>query len=172
MPGTSIDSQDSFSARNSFNGLDLGLRTSYLWSDRLSLNVLTKVAVGNMHRTVDIRGNTTTTVTGSPPPVVDNRGVYALSSNIGEHSSNDLAVLPEAGANLVWNFRSNMNLRLGYSLTYLTKATRAGNHIDTTVNPDLFPPEDPAATPARPSFQEHHSDFWIQSLNVGVDVTF
>ncbi len=172
MPGASIDSQDSFSAKNSFNGLDLGLRTSYLWSDRLSLNVLTKVAVGNMHRTVDIRGKTTTTVAGSPPPVVANGGVYALSSNIGEHSSNDFAVLPEAGANLVWKFRSNMNLRLGYSLIYLTKGARADNQIDFTVNPNLFPPADPAATPLRPGFQENHNDFWIQSLNVGVDVTF
>ena len=172
MPGTSIDSQDSFSARNSFNGLDLGLRTSYLWSDRLSLNVLTKVAVGNMHRTVDIRGNTTTTVTGSPPPLAAKGGVYALSSNIGEQRRNEFAVLPEAGANLVWMFRSNMNLRLGYSLIYLTKAARANDQIDFTVNPNLFPPAVPAATPLRPGFQENHSDFWIQSLNVGVDVTF
>lgn len=178
MPGTSIDSQDSFSARNSFNGLDLGLRTSYQWSDRLSLNVLTKVAVGNMHRTVNIRGTTTKTVTVPPPTVTDTAvgGMYALSSNIGEHSSNNWSVLPEAGANLVWKFRSNMNLRLGYSLIYLTKSARADNQIDFTVDPRLFPPEevippgDP--TPNRPAFQLIHSDFWIQSLNVGVDVTF
>ncbi len=170
LPGTEINSIDSFGAKNTFNGLDLGLRTNYLWSDRLSLNVLTKVAVGNMHRTVDIRGRTKTTVGVSSEPNLG--GVLALSSNIGEYRSNDLAVLPEAGANLVWNFRSNMNLRLGYSLIYLTKATRADNHIDFTVNPNLFPPKVEAATPARPGYQENHNDFWIQSLNLGVDVTF
>ena len=98
--------------------------------------------------------------------------MYALSSNIGEQSRNDFAVLPEAGANLVWKFRSNMNLRLGYSLIYLTKAARANDQIDFTVNPNLFPPAVPLATPLRPGFQENHNDFWIQSLNVGVDVTF
>lgn len=172
MPDTSIDSQDDFAAKNTFNGLDLGLRTSYRWSDRLSLNVLTKVAAGNMHQTIDIRGQTVTTVTGAPPPVTAVGGVYALSSNIGEYRRNDWTVLPEGGANLVWKVRSNMNLKLGYSLIYLTKAARANRQIDFTVNPDLFPPVDPAADPLRPAFRVQNSDFWIQSLNVGLDVTF
>lgn len=172
LPGTSIDSSDEFAAKNTFNGLDLGLRTSYRWSDRLSLNVLTKVAAGNMQRTVDIRGRTVTTVAGAPPPVTAAGGVYALSSNIGEHRNNDWTVLPEAGANMVWKFRSNMNLRFGYSMIYLTKAARADNQIDFTVNPNLFPPAVAPLTPSRPEFQVRNSDFWIQSLNLGLDVTF
>ena len=172
MPGTSIDVNDSFSAKNTFNGLDLGLRTGYSLSDRLSLSVLTKVAVGNMQRSVDIRGRTTTTVAGAPPPVTANGGMYALSSNIGEHRSNDWTVLPEGGVNLAWKLRSNMNLRLGYSLIYLTKAARANNQLDFTVNPNLFPPAVPGATPLRPAYPGNVSDFWIQSLNVGLDLTF
>lgn len=172
MPGSSIDVNDSFSAKNTFNGLDLGLRTGYSLSDRLSFSVLTKVAVGNMHHTVDIRGRTTTTVAGSPPPVTANGGMYALSSNIGEHRSNDWTVLPEGGVNLAWKLRSNMNLRLGYSLIYLTKAARADNQIDTTLNPNLFPPAVPGATPLRPAYPGSFNDFWIQSLNVGLDLMF
>lgn len=172
MPGTSLDSFDSFKAKNTFNGLDFGLRTSYRWSDRLALNVLTKVAAGNMHRTVDIRGRTVTTVTGAPPPVTATGGMLALSSNIGEHSDSDWTVLPEAGANLVWKFRSNMNLRMGYSMIYLTKAARADDQIDFTLNPNLFPPATTPATPARPNYPGNFSDFWIQSLSLGVDVTF
>lgn len=171
LPDTSIDSSDDFAAKNTFNGLDLGLRTSYRWSDRLSLNVLTKVAAGNMHRTVDIRGRTVTTV-GALPPEIATGGVYALSSNIGEHRRNDWTVLPEGGANLVWKFRSNMNLKLGYSMIYLTKAARADDQIDFTVNPNLFPPTVAPLTPSRPAFQVQNTDFWIQSLNVGLDVTF
>ena len=172
LPGTSIDSTDDFAAKNTFNGLDLGLRTNYQWSDRLSLNVLTKVAAGNMHQTINLRGQTTTTVAGSPPPVTSIGGLYALSSNIGEHRRNDWTVMPEAGANLVWKFRSNMNLKLGYSLIYFTKAARANNQIDYTVNPNLFPPAVPGATPLRPAFQIQNNDFWVQALNLGLDVTF
>lgn len=174
MPGTTIDISDNFSAKNSFNGLDLGLRTSYSLSDRLSLSVLTKMAVGNIQRTVNISGRTTTTVTGAPPPVTANAGMFALSSNRGEHVSNDVAVLPEGGVNLAWKFRSNMNLRLGYSLIYLTKAARADDQIDTTLNPNLFPGPGFAAgsTPRRPAYPDSTNDFWIQSLNVGLDLTF
>ncbi len=171
MPGTTIDASDSFSAKNTFNGLDLGLRTSYSLNDRLSLSVLTKVAAGNMRRTVDIRGSTTT-VSGAPPPTTASGGMYALSSNIGEYRSNDWTVLPEAGINLAWKFRPNLNLRLGYSLIYLTKGARAASQLDTTLNPNLFPPAVPGATPLRPTYPGSFNDFWIQSLNVGLDLMF
>lgn len=176
LPGTSIDSRDEFSAKNSFNGLDLGLRTSYRWSDRLTLNVLTKVAAGNMHQTSEIRGQTVTTVAGAPPPVTALGGMYALRTNIGEYRRNDWTVMPEGGANLVWKLRSNVNFKFGYSLIYFTKAARADNQIDFTLDPRLFPPEAPVvvgeAARNRPVFQAQNTDFWIQSLNLGLDVTF
>lgn len=171
LPGTSIDSLDDFDAKNRFHGLDLGLRGTYAWTDRLSLNLLGKVAVGNMHRTVTIRGQQVTTV-APDPPVTASGGVYALDSNIGKHTRNDWTVLPEAAANLTYQLRSNIHLRLGYSLLYLTKAARADNQIDFFVNPDLFPPANPAATPQRPHFQIRNADFWVQTLNLGLDVTF
>lgn len=172
LPGTSIDSFDDFSARNTFNGADFGFRTSYSWNERLSVELLTKVAAGNMQRTVNIRGQNTTTVPGAPAPVTATGGLYALSSNIGKYSSNVGAVLPEGGANLNWRLRSNMKLKVGYSLLYLGRVQRADDQIDLTVNPDLFPPVVPAATPRRPVFADQTSNIWIQTLNVGVDVTF
>lgn len=171
MPGTSIDSVDNFGAKNTFHGLDLGLRANYAWSDRLSLDLLTKLAVGNIHRTVDIRGEQVTRVTGDPD-VVAAAGVYALSSNIGEHRRNNWTVLPEIGANLGWMFRSNMRLRFGYSALYLTDIARADNQIDSTVNPNLFPPAVAGATPLRPEFKVRDSNIWVQTLNIGLDVTF
>ena len=95
-----------------------------------------------------------------------------MSSNIGEHRRNDWTVLPEGGANLVWKFRSNMNLKFGYSVIYLTKAARADDQIDFTINPNLFPPATAPLTPSRPALQTQNSDFWIQAINLGVDVTF
>lgn len=171
MPGTSIDTVDDFGAKNTFHGLDLGLRANYAVSDRLSLDLLTKLAVGNIHRTVNIRGQQITRVTGDPDVVAD-AGMLALSSNSGEHRRNNWTVLPEIGANLGWMFRSNMRLRLGYSALYLTDIARADNQIDSTVNPDLFPPADPAADPLRPEFKVRASNIWVQTLNIGLDVTF
>lgn len=171
-PGT-IDSQDSFRAGNYFHGLDFGFRTTYAWSDRLTLNVLTKVAAGNLHRKVNIRGETTTTVNPAPPVTVDG-GLYALVSNSGEHTTHEWGLLPEAGASFSWQIRPNVFFRAGYSLLYLTKVARADNQIDFTINPDLIPGPgfDPAADPARPAFRIKQADMWIQTINLGVDVIF
>ena len=170
----SVDSVDAFSARNSFNGIDLGFRATYTWNDRLSLNLLAKGAPGNMHRTVKISGQTTESVAGGvPPSTTSAAGLYALSSNIGRHTRNDWTVLPEAGANLNWQLRSNISLSMGYSLLYLTKVARADNQIDFTVNPGLIPGATPDSDPLRPAFQVHRrSDMWIQTLNLGLEVTF
>jgi hypothetical protein len=170
LPDTTVDSFDDFGAKNTFHGLDFGFRTTYSWNERLSVNLLTKVAAGNMHRSVNIRGRQVTTVGGVSSTV--SGGVNALDSNIGNRSSNDGAVLPEAGLNLNWRFRSNMNLRVGYSLLYLGRAARADDQIDFTINPNLFPPASSVADPRRPTFPDQTSNIWIQTLNLGVDVTF
>jgi hypothetical protein len=168
-----VDSEDSFRAANYFHGLDFGFRTTYAWSDRVTLNLLTKVAAGNLHRNVNIRGKTTTTVNPDPPATTEG-GLYALASNIGEHTTHEWGLLPEAGANFSWQVRSNVFIRAGYSLLYLTKIARADNQIDFTVNPDLIPGPgfDPAADPARPAFHIKQADMWIQTINLGVDVIF
>jgi len=129
-----------------------------------------------MHQRNEIRGQTVTTVVGGGPPVTEVGGMYALRTNIGEYRRNDWTVMPEGGANLVWKLRANINLKFGYSLIYFTKAARADNQIDFTLDPRLFPPEaavvvfeDPRN---RPVFQGQNTDFWIQAINVGLDVTF
>ncbi len=169
LPGTSIDSFDNFSAQNTFHGLDLGARATFTW-DRLSLSLLGKATPGKMYRTLDIRGQQVTTVGGVPTTVP--AGVYALSTNIGQHKDEKWTVIPELGANLAWQFRPNMSMRLGYSTLFLTKVLRSDNQIDFNINPDLFPPAIPGATPMRPTVLRHESDMWIQTLNVGVEMTF
>ena len=170
LPGTVINSSDDFQAQNVFNGLDMGARTTFTW-DRLSLNLLGKVAVGNLNRTMNINGNQVKTVTGAAP-VTESGGVYALSSNSGRHNDGSANLLPEAGANLSWQLRSNLCLRLGYSVLVLNQVARAADQIDFTINPDLFPPAKPGATPRRPTYHESHSDVWIQTLNLGAEWKF
>ena len=170
LPGTVINSSDDFQAQNVFNGLDLGARTTFTWN-RLSLNLLGKVAVGNLNRTVNISGHQVVNVTGADP-VRQSGGVYALSSNSGRHNDGSASLLPEAGANLSWQLRSNLCLRLGYSVLVLNQVVRAADQIDFTINPDLFPPAKADATPRRPTYHEFHSDLWIQTLNLGAEWKF
>jgi hypothetical protein len=169
--GTAIQTADSFTAENSFQGVDFGLRTEF-YGDRWSVAAVAKIAVGSVHRTVGIAGTTLTTVPGSAP-VESAGGMLALSSNSGVHGSSDWVIAPEAGIELGWDVTSNIRLRVGYSFLYWTDVARAGRQVDTNINPNLFPPA-PAngALPSNPAFTLQKSDIWIQTLNLGVEFRF
>lgn len=166
---TAIDRLDDFASQNVFNGLDLGFRGTFS-GDQWSLSLLGKFAPGYMSRTVDIHGRSVTTFASGASTSVP-AGLYALSSNSGNHESGKWTVVPELGANLNWKLRSNLALRLGYSALVLTKVARADDHINFNINPALIGA--PAgATPKQPAFLSDQSNLLIQSLNLGVELTF
>jgi hypothetical protein len=169
-PGTMLSTIDQFKAQNVFNGLDMGARTTFAWNN-LSLGLLGKVAVGNMNRTVNIHGSQVVTVAPAAPDVRTG-GMYALKSNSGRHNDGEINLLPEIGANLSWQMRQNVALRVGYSAIFLNQIARADDQIDFKINPDLLPPGASNATPNKPSYHEVHSQLWIQTLNLGVDFKF
>src|SRR5262249_45724021 len=61
VPGTQVVTVDNFNTRNVFNGADLGFRTQLFWQS-FSVDLLTKLAVGRLQRTIDIQGNQVTSV--------------------------------------------------------------------------------------------------------------
>jgi hypothetical protein len=170
IPGTRIVTNDNFTTRNSFNGLDMGYRWQFFW-DKLSLDVLTKVAVGRIERTININGDQMITAPGATP-VARTGGVFALA-NSGLSTSHDWKAMPEAGAALNWQIRSNMSVRLGYTFILLNGVVRAADQIDTTINPHLFPGGNAAlGGPNRPAAFHIRSDMWIQSVNLGFVMTY
>ncbi|MFO0968243.1 MAG: BBP7 family outer membrane beta-barrel protein [Gemmataceae bacterium] len=165
--GTQITANDSFVTHNVFHGLDLGLRWQFE-AGALSLDVLTKMAVGHINRSIDIEGDQTITAPGAAP-VVRQGGLLALSSNIGSTNQGDWKVMPELGANLGWQVRSNLKVSVGYSFLLLPAVARAGEQIDTTVNQTLFPGATvPQTGPQRPALLNQRSDLWLQTINFGV----
>ncbi len=170
VPGTQLDSVDNFNTRNEFHGADFGFRTQLFWQS-FSLDLLTKLAVGRLQRTIDIEGNTVTTVPGVAP-VTQAGGVLALSSNIGKQGNHDLSILPELGVNLCWQVRPNLRVRVGYTLLYLHDIARATNQVDITVNPNLFPTAVPQPGPNRPAFMLDRQDFAIHNFSTGLEFSF
>jgi hypothetical protein len=171
VPGTRISATDSFVAQNVFNGFDLGFRTE-IRTGSWTLDFLTKVATGGIFRDVRIRGNTTTTVPGSAPTTAEG-GVLALSSNIGNHRSEDWTIFPEFGIHLAWQISPRWQAHVGYSFLFMNDIARAHDQVNPTVNPGLFPPPNAAAgSPNEPSFTFHFGDAWIQAINLGLEFTF
>lgn len=171
VPGTQIQSIDNFSAHNEFHGGDLGVRAQVFWRT-LSLDMLGKLAVGRMNRGVDISGGQSVLVPGAAA-INQAGGVAALISNIGIFPTREWTVLPEIGATLGWQARSNLRLRLGYSALFLNDIARADDHLDLVLNPNLFPPAaiNPTATD-RPFFNPNRAALTIHSISIGAEFTY
>jgi hypothetical protein len=171
VPGTQVSSSDNFGTQNEFHGVDMGFRAQFFW-ENLALDLLAKLAVGYIHREASVVGNQVTTVPGAAP-VVQTGGLYALTSNIGNFSTSDWGILPELGASLSWQFNPNLRLRLGYSILWLDRVSRAADQIDFGINPALLPPAQANPSgPTRPAFTFHRQDVWVQNVSLGLEFTY
>jgi hypothetical protein len=169
--GTAFTSEDDFSTLNEFHGADFGFRTQFNWED-FSVALLTKLGVGCVNRTVKITGGQSVTVPGSPP-ANEVGGLLALSSNIGNHHSNDWTILPELGATFSWRVNQNVRVGLGYSILLLNDIARAADQVDLVVNPQLFPGSGQAVTGSRrPIFNLNRIDATLQTVGLEVEFTY
>ncbi len=169
-PGTRITSLDNIGTQNVFHGMDLGMRTEYFWGS-LGLELLTKVAIGDLRTKVSVTGMQTTTAPGTAPAAFPG-GVLALPSNMGSNPENYLGVIPNFGLALKWQVMPNLQFRAGYSLLWINGAARAGNEVNTTINPNNFPPATNVVPFSQPTYILQRSDLWIQNVNVGLTWTY
>ncbi len=171
VPGTRIDLEDSFRARDDFYGIKLGLDCQR-HRGRWSLEVRPELSVGIMHRQVKINGETVVTIPGVPTNVMEG-GLLALSSNIGEYCSTRCVVVPELDLQVGYLVRPRMRLFAGYSLLFIPNMLRAAEQVDLYVNPELVPPIQPPVTGSqRPVYMENESDVWVQGLTLGAECRF
>jgi hypothetical protein len=163
---------DSFATRNAFYGAEVGFLTEWQYC-RWSMETNVKVALGNSHSRVDIAG--TSTLNGnnptSPPPY---GGLLALPSNIGEYNNNQFTMAPELNATLAYSLTPQLRLTAAYTFMYWGAVARAGEQIDTNIDPQQAPRFDNVVPPTgvKPAFQMRLSDYWAQGVNLGLDYKF
>jgi hypothetical protein len=167
--GTTFGINDRFQATNDFHGAEVGITGEAFWSF-LSLEGAVKTALGSVHQSVEVSGDTVVTTPGDPP-VTTAGGFLALPTNIGVASRDDFTFLPQGDLNLKCLITDNFNLTLGYTILYLGEVVRAGEQIDRLVNPTQLTTPDqiggPAVGDARPQTLLSESDFWAQGLSLG-----
>ena len=167
--GTVINSSDRFAAINEFNGAEIAAATQ-AHSNRWSLDLRAKLAMGSTQSRVSVNGVTATTVP-QQPSVISPGGLFALPTNIGNYKANRFSVIPELGATLDYRFTSRLKATLGYTFLYWNRVARPGDQIDPKLNPSQFPPGQLTGAPA-PLFKFVTSDFWAQGLNFGFEFQF
>ena len=165
--GTMINATDRFTARNDFNGGELGVATQ-TDSGRWTLNLLAKAAIGNTRSRVN---GTTVTAVPQQAIVTNTGGLYALPTNIGDYTQNHISVIPELGATLDFRLTGRLKLSFGYTFLYWSRVARPGNLIDPNINPTQLPPGQLSGMPA-PQLKFVPTDFWAQGLNLGLEYRF
>lgn len=171
-PGGDFDIFDGFHTQNTFNGFDFGMLLAHQ-RGCFSVEVLSKIALGNTRSQVDIRGNTTITPTGGAAQQFQG-GILAQRTNIGSYQDDEFSVVPELGLTLGYQLNPCWKLTAGYTWLYWSRVARAGDQIDRNLNPDLFPEEanPPTNDHLQPRFHFVHEDFWVHGLRLGVEANW
>ncbi|MCY2987959.1 MAG: BBP7 family outer membrane beta-barrel protein [Planctomycetota bacterium] len=165
--GTTKQLTDAFATKNQFHGAELGLVLQKGF-DPWSIELVTKLGIGNSHTSVDIAGSTVTSVPGlAPAPFVG--GLLAQSTNIGTHESNTFALLPEVGLTVGYDITCNLKLFAGYTFLYWPKVARVSDQIDLSLS--QLPPEAPTGV-RRPQVPLETTGFWVQGINLGLQYRF
>jgi hypothetical protein len=162
---------DSFSAHNQFYGGEIGARGGVRWG-RFTADIFGTVSLGATHEVLNVSGSKTVatnfpgfgSVGGSFPG-----GFFAEPSNIGQHSKNAFAVVPEIGMQLGYQFTPHFRAFAGYNFLYWSNVVRPGNQIDPVVNITQLGGSLPAGTPARPAPLFNQSSFWAQGVSLGLE---
>ena len=177
FPSDIWNTTDQFDARNRFYGAQVGVRAYYEQGPWVGSGVA-KLALGTMQQTASVSGNLETNDFNDFGPAENFPGGYfALPTNSGDHSQNRFAVVPEVGLSLGYRITPAATLYVGYTFLYASNVARPGEQINRNINPtySLAYGGDPPVTPvgaAQPTFSFNTTDFWAQSLTLGLSVRF
>jgi hypothetical protein len=170
--GSTLTDIDSFKTSNSFYGLQLG--GSVRWEgDWFWFSTFAKIALGATDQTADINGSTTVLSPAGNQTAVG--GILALPTNIGHFSQTEIGFIPEAGLSVGVNVTKHIQLVAGYSFLFWNSVARPGSQIDPVVNPTRIPSDTSfgmVTGPGRPAFSFNDESFWLQQINVGIQIHY
>lgn len=170
LPGNVITVADQISTRNQFYGGQVGAITEFR-RGKFFADVVGKFGLGVTHESATLSGISTVTPTAGVATTLPG-GLLVGTSNAGHFTRDRFSVLSETGLNVGYQVNCHLRAFVGYTLLYWTNVAQPGNQIDRGLNPARVPTSiafNPNATPARPAFAFHDSEFWAQGLNFGLE---
>jgi hypothetical protein len=159
---------DVFDAQNEFHAGEIGLAAEF-YRGCWTISMLGKVALGNMNQRVDIDGDFS--VVGGGAPATGAGGLFTQPTNIGVYERDVVAYSPEANFKISYALNDCWDLSVGYTFIYWTRVAMAGDQIDTNVNSTQLTGGALAGS-ATPAFNFDDSDFWVQTVDIGVTFNY
>jgi hypothetical protein len=171
IPNENFDITDVFRARNEFHGGSVGV-LAYVDHGRWTLKGIAKCGLGNMRQTIDISGQTITTINGVSAG--SNNGLFALPTNIGTYTNDEFGIIPEAKLNIGYRVTEHWTFSVGYSFMYWNNLATGASALDRNVNLTQVPGPPGAGTalvPLAPNFA-NNADFWVQGINFSAEFLY
>jgi len=169
-PSVTAVGDANFATRNQFIGGQIGSRLGVARGP-LSLDLTTKLAMGETHLVSEIAGSPLVSGASVLPPLVPGP-LLALPSNVGKSESDRITVVPELNLRLRWQISDQINLTLAYNLLYWNKILCPGDQMNPHVNTTELPYRGPVVGSAAPVPQFVFTDAFAHGLEVGLGFSF
>jgi len=160
--------EDKFRTENQFHGGQVGVTGEYRLG-RWYADGTAAIAFGLTWERLDIDGSTRSTSPGGTQ--VAGGGLLALPSNSSRSREADFAVVPEANLMVGYQLADHWRAFIGYTFLYVSNVARPGQAIDPVVNLTQLPPG-PLVGALRPQRKDAVTDFWVQGINLGLEVRY
>ena len=159
--GEIVRFRDEAHAKNDFHGGQIGLAGEYRF-DRWYVAGTGKVSFGVVTSDTDLEGKFR--VNGTVVPI----GFYARPDVNGPRSHSHYAVMPVVGLTIGRQISEHARITLGYNFLYLNNLTRGPDVLDPTPAVNRADPQAPVAS-ANVRRDSTSSDFWVQSMSLGME---
>jgi hypothetical protein len=163
---------DRFRTDNQFYGGQVGTDTEFR-NGHWVIDLTGKVALGTVHETLNINGNTALSIPGVFTSAAG--GLLVQPTNIGHRGRDRFAVVPQVGLKVGYQVNEHIRVYAGYDFMYISRVIRPGDQIDPAVNvsqlPTIFGPNTLQGV-ARPLATFKESDFWAQGANFGIEFRY
>lgn len=158
--------QDNVTTYNEFIGAQVGASFRCRW-DRLTLDLTSKIAVGQNFQTLKTSGRTVITNDGTGESVAVKEGLYVQSTNSGHDRFEHVSVVPEVDVTIGIALTDNCRFSVGYGFFNMNNVIRPGALLDRRI--EIQAPGIPTTLPERRS---NTTDFWAQWVNVGLEFSY
>ena len=158
---TTIAVSDRFQTTNNFNGAVLGLMSSRQFAC-WKFEAMGRMGLGSLERKFSASGSTTTT-SSTGTVTTEDQGLLARNTNNQIRIDDTFVVAPEFGFNAGYYLTPNLDFSMGYNYLLIGKVAQPGRQIDSTVNLS-----DPLTGQLRPQIALDTQNYWLHSLNLGM----
>jgi hypothetical protein len=161
---------DNFTTFNRFYGGQIGGEFDFQVGPVMLL-FIGKCAFGKTEEVLNITGFTTVTEASGAVATNPAAGLYAGPGNVGRHTGDEFAAVPQGQFKLAYAFNEYVRMSLGYDALWISRVIRPGNQVNQDVN--VQPIGGPPVGPLDPAFVPFRSSgLWAEGFNVGLEINY